>query len=206
METAMFGSVGELKTLLDGGLDPNLLAYVAPDASKTELLLARGATPDERALAAAASYRGSAPALRLLLDAGGKVSPGLLRAAATAGDAGAVELLIANGADPNHRSERGETALAAAAMANHPDTVRLLARHGAAVDVRLEDGMTPLIVAAILHRTPMVRLLLELGADPQAVDRFGYTALRHTGDIAHADPETAAALKLRTPTGLPPKP
>jgi hypothetical protein len=40
----------------------------------------------------------------------------------------------------------------------------------------------------------MVRALLELGADPAMVDKYGYTALRHTADIAGADPKTADLL------------
>jgi hypothetical protein len=46
----------------------------------------------------------------------------------------------------------------------------------------------------------LVRTLLDLGADPNVVDRFGYTALRHTEDISYADPETAVILRSVTAT------
>jgi hypothetical protein len=200
MTTALWGSVEELAALLDHGLDPNILPYVAPDVAKTELLLDRGAKPNARALSIAASFRHSAPALRLLIDRGAPVTQDALRQAATAGDTAALEVLLANGADPKVKPEQGESALTAAAMANHPAAVRLLVRHGATIDERDADGMTPLIFAAILHRTELVRTLLDLGADPNAVDRFGYTALRHTEDISYADPETAVILRGVTAT------
>jgi hypothetical protein len=196
METALFGSVADLKTLLPAGLDGNVLPYVVDDSRKVELLLARGVKADARSLSIAASLRGSAPVLRLLIANGAKATPGVLRQAAMSGDTESVAVLLANGVDPNQKPEQGDSPLAAAAMMNHLDVVRLLARNGAHVDPRGEDGMTPLIVSALLHRTTMTRLLLELGADPNVVDRYGYTALRHTGDIAHAAPETAAALRL----------
>ncbi|MGH8402873.1 MAG: ankyrin repeat domain-containing protein, partial [Gammaproteobacteria bacterium] len=51
METALFGTTADLKTALDGGLDPNsktaegttLLMMAAPDAEKVKLLIDRGA-------------------------------------------------------------------------------------------------------------------------------------------------------------------
>jgi hypothetical protein len=195
IETALFGSVADLKALLEGGVEGNVLPYVLDDARKVELLLARGAKADGRALSIAAGLRGSAPVLRLLIANGAKATPDVLRRAAMCGDAASVAVLIESGVDANGKPDQGDSPLAAAAMMNRLDVVRLLARHGADVDAHGEDGMTPLIVSALLHRTEMTRLLLELGADPKAVDRFGYTALRHTGDISHADPETALVLK-----------
>jgi hypothetical protein len=200
MTTALWGSVEELEALLDHGLDPNILPYVAPDVAKTELLLDRGARPDARALSVAASFRDSAPVLRLLIDRGAPVTPDALRQAATIGDTAALEVLLAAGADPRSKPEQGESPLLAATMGNHPAAVRLLVRHGAPVDERDADGMTPLTFAAIFHRTEVVRALLDLGADPKVVDRYGYTALRHTEDISYADPETAVILRSVTAT------
>ena len=51
------------------------------------------------------------------------------------------------------------------------------------------------MMAALMHRTEIVRMLLEAGADAKAVDKFGYTALRHTEDIAGGDSRTAEVLK-----------
>jgi hypothetical protein len=195
METALFGSVDELHALLDAGLDPNLLPYVAGDVDKVELALEHSAAPDARALAVAASFRGSAPVLRLLISRGVKPTPDALRNAAMVGDTSAIEVLLANGTDPRVKPEQGESALVAAAMGNRVEAVRLLARSGANVDERDGEGMTPLIFAAILHRTGLVRALLELGADPNVIDKHGFTALRHTEDIAHADPGTAIVLR-----------
>jgi hypothetical protein len=195
METALFGTVDELHALLDAGLDPNLLPYVAGDVDKVELAIEHSAQPDDRALAMAASFRGSAPVLRVLLSRGVKPTADALRNAAMAGDSAALELLIAKGADPRVKPGQGDSPLVAAAMGNRVEAVRVLARAGANVDERDADGMTPLIFAAILHRTGMVQALLELGADPNVIDKHGYTALRHTADIAHADPGTAVVLR-----------
>src|SRR5262249_8645715 len=86
---ALFGSVAELTALLDAGLDPNsktpggttLLMMAAHDADKVRVLLARGADAKVRsengtdALTIAATYRGTAGSMRLLLDAGADVQP-----------------------------------------------------------------------------------------------------------------------------------
>src|SRR5262249_712458 len=74
LRTALFGSVNELASLLEKGIDPNsktkngvtILMAAAPDAEKVRLLLARGADPKARgsagadALTIATAHRGSA--------------------------------------------------------------------------------------------------------------------------------------------------
>jgi hypothetical protein len=82
--TVLFGTLPQLTALLDGGLDPNsktkngttLLMMAAPDVEKVRLLIARGADVKVRgasghdALTIAAAYRGTAPSLQALIDAG----------------------------------------------------------------------------------------------------------------------------------------
>ena len=61
-------------------------------------------------------------------------------AAARAGNAAAVRLLLDRGADPNAREESlGETALMWAAAENHPEAVKLLVARGADVNARSND-------------------------------------------------------------------
>jgi ankyrin repeat protein len=87
-----------------------------------------------------------------------------LMQAALYGDADAVGLLLANGADPNIGNEAGATAL----MWAVPDLekTRLLLDKGADVNARSDDGRTPLLIAAgQFGGQAVVRLLLDRGAD-----------------------------------------
>jgi ankyrin repeat protein len=81
MATALFGTVAELKALLDGGLDPNsktaegtsLLMMAVRDVNKVKLLISRGADAGAKAktgftaLTAASTYGGNFESLKVLL-------------------------------------------------------------------------------------------------------------------------------------------
>jgi ankyrin repeat protein len=85
----------------------------------------------------------------------------------------------------------GATPFLLAARLGNLELMKVLASAGADLSVRLEDGRTPLIVAAQGETTgararggaaepralAAVKLLIELGADVNAVDRRGNTAL-----------------------------
>jgi len=88
VETAAFGTVNDLRKLLDQGLSPNaataagqttLLMMAAGDSAKLRLLLDRGADVNARAasgftaLMVAAQYGSSADTIGLLLDRGARV-------------------------------------------------------------------------------------------------------------------------------------
>src|SRR5688572_12835272 len=88
-ETMLFGTVAEVRALLDGGLDANAatasggttaLMTAAPHADKVRLLLDRGANVNARAksrysaLMVAAQYQESEAAINLLLDRGAQVT------------------------------------------------------------------------------------------------------------------------------------
>lgn len=148
-------------------------------------------------------------------DARGTVSHGqtILMTAARTGNAEVVRLLLDRGADVNAReSQLGETALMWAAADNHPDVVKLLVSAGAGVNVRsnaltfpqdrfgLEGVLTilprgswpPLMYASREGAAEAARALVELGADINAVDPDGTTALVHA--IANAHYDTAGVL------------
>jgi len=96
--------------------------------------------------------------------------------AAAFGSADAVELLLANGADPKAASNAGLTALHASR--GDARIVRLLLGHGADVRARTQLGKTPLIVAASSSGAEeAVRLLIEKGADVNEADSTGFTPL-----------------------------
>jgi hypothetical protein len=79
------------------------------------------------------------------------------------------EHLLQLGCDPEH-------CLWAAQFARDLDAIRLLARYGARIDPR-HEGVTPFLEAVKWSHFPEAELLLELGADPDAKDAAGMTAL-----------------------------
>jgi uncharacterized protein len=79
-------------------------------------------------------------------------------------DTAMIELLLANGADVNKRSEHGQTALYEAAMNGHVDCVKVLIAAGADVNSANSSGKTSLHVAVVRDRSAVVQLLLEHGA------------------------------------------
>ncbi len=81
------------------------------------------------------------------------------------GDAGAVRLLLDNGADPNVRNEAGASTLMWAV--DNLEKTRALLQRGADVNARSEDGRTALSIAASRFGSlAVVRMLLDSGADP----------------------------------------
>jgi ankyrin repeat protein len=115
-------------------------------------------------------------------------------------------LLLERGANPNAQLKRklwfrpsdhddawtgtaGTTAFWRAAFATDVEAMRLLVKHGADAQLASSEAVTPLMAAAGLgwtgnqHRTvpnswlPAVKYCLELGADINARDMFGYSAL-----------------------------
>ena len=79
------------------------------------------------------------------------------------------EFLLSRNADPNH-------CLFAAAYNDDARAIRLLARSGAALDEFVEGG-TPLLHAIQYSRFEAAKALLRVGADPNAKDAKGRTAL-----------------------------
>ncbi|XP_028918455.1 ankyrin repeat and SOCS box protein 6 [Ornithorhynchus anatinus] len=98
------------------------------------------------------------------------------------GLAHAADHLLRNGADLNFEDPvTYYTALHIAVLRNQPDMVELLVRHGA--DINRRDRIhesSPLDLAGEEpERLPCLRRLLELGADVNAADKHGKTALLH---------------------------
>jgi len=85
------------------------------------------------------------------------------------------EFLIKQGANPNAKNDDGITPLHLGA---YPEMVQLLFRLGADLNVRSNDGSTPLIIqAAEAEGYDVMEALLELGADVNAKDLKGRSAL-----------------------------
>jgi len=87
-------------------------------------------------------------------------------------------LLIAKGADVNVLNYDRQTPLHFAASSNHPDMAGLLLKNKAQLEIKDHWGRTPLVLGARERGGPeLIKLLLDSGADANAVDKFGGTAL-----------------------------
>lgn len=216
-ETVLFGSVGDVKKLLDGGLSANAalhgggstaLMLAAPDVAKMKLLLDRGAQADGRAknhysaLLVAASYPGSGAAMNLLLDRGARVRlpagqsapmfnafPILL--AAFAGNADMIPRLRKAGDrlddKMNFLGFSPLSPLLALATWKRPEVVRALLDAGAQVDEADGDGITSLGWAAIANDVETAKVLIQRRADVNHVDKKGMTPLLYAASIDFGD-------------------
>jgi len=149
-----------------------------------------------------AARSGDEVALKALLDGGAAIdeknSSGetALVVACLAGQPEAVALLIKRGADVVARNNRGMTALHGASYAGCADCARELLVAGASPgDAENRFKVTPSIVAAEENHPDILAMLLAAGADPEATERHGYTALTRAGFKARK--ETIAFLLAR---------
>jgi ankyrin repeat protein len=207
---ALFGTTMELLQLLESGLPVNtqtregttLLMMAAPNDEKVRALIARGANVKTRsasghdALTIASAYRGTAPSLRALLDAGAEANPPdsarvrrkPLVFAAMNGDVGNVRLLLDRGAEPYPE------ALAESITFDHADVVAALIRAGADVGLTERSGVNLLHWATITGRTDVIPLLTKAGVPLNDTDKAGFTPLMYAATIDFGDTATLRAL------------
>jgi ankyrin repeat protein len=108
------------------------------------------------------------------------------------GDVEAVRRLISAGVDINAFCETGKTAIHLAVFWDSIRMIKLLAELGADLDILDESGgSTPLMMAVTGRQAWAVRALIRSGANVNARNRYGYTALF----IAEKDPDTPLVIK-----------
>jgi ankyrin repeat protein len=210
IRTALFGTVAELKALLDSGLDPKsktgngttLLMFAAHDAAKVRLLISRGADVKVRAmsgtdaLTVAAAYRGTRDSLQLMLDAGAlpqapdgvstRHSP--LVFASMTGDLENVRLLLKRGAEPSAE------ALSEAVTFGYPEVLKSLIEAGADATITEGSGINLVHWATITNRPEVIPVLLDAKADINATDEFGFTPLMYAATVDEGNIDAATVL------------
>ncbi|RFU27471.1 hypothetical protein B7463_g8880, partial [Scytalidium lignicola] len=112
-----------------------------------------------------------------------------LQAAAFAGNAEVVRMLLDNGANINVRDEHGQTPLHRAAYQGHTAIVELLLSKGADINEADQQGRTALRWVANYGYEKLLGLLSLKGAQMDIKDEMGQTAMHraaHNGNIAIA--------------------
>ena len=109
-----------------------------------------------------------------------------LHAAAWAGDASRIAMLLAAGADPNPRDSHGRTPLHVAAFAQRRDALRALAKGGAELGALEDHRYDAVTIAAVADDEESLRLLLALGASAKlTTSRYDGTALIAAAHLGH---------------------
>jgi ankyrin repeat protein len=215
--TMLFGSVDQVKGLLDGGFDPNsatnagttALMMAAPNVAKMQLLMDRGANVNARAktgysaLMVAAQYGESATAaLNLLLDHGAEVrvadrqhapmfhaTPFFL--AAYSGNTEILPRLHEAGDALDEPmvliGTSSATALTGAVRLGNIDVARKLLDMGVAPDAAEPSGVTLLDRAVLGNQVDIAQLLIARGADVNRADKIGFTPLLYAASIDFGD-------------------
>ncbi|MEO9214563.1 MAG: ankyrin repeat domain-containing protein [Rhodanobacter sp.] len=104
--------------------------------------------------------------------------------------------LLDAGADPALAAHSGVTPLAAAVAARREALVALLLQHKVAADQRLPNDATALMVAAAMGYPEIVEPLLDAGADVNAVDAGGRSALHAAAQFGFEHNDSLRARRL----------
>ena len=118
------------------------------------------------------------------------------------GDMTYLRFLLAKGADPNMKDDKGTTPLLLAATAGATEMIQLLLAQGANVNLGNSSGETPLIRAVQGRDLATARVLLTAGADPDQPDLLAGKSAR---DYATDDARSPAMAKLLADTPKKPR-
>lgn len=186
----------------DNGVTPLWLACTNGNAAMVEKLLKAEANPNASLLRTGETVlmtcarAGNANAVKLLLARGADVNAKESRRGQTAlmwavaeKHAAIVRALIERGADVHastnvrtdiyDRTLGGFTPLLFAARVGDLESARILLDAGADVNEATPETGNTLVVASASHHEELALFLLENGANPNAADEYGMTALHH---------------------------
>ena len=158
------GDLGQARSWLDSGLDPEMLA----DRIGTGLMIA--------------AWNGDLPMMRLFLERGAKIGTSnalgeqALMQAAWRGQLAAVDLLIARGAHVDNPPMRWGP-LHYAVFAGHRAVALRLLERGADINARSTNGSSVLMMAIYEGHEPLAKELLARGADTSIRNDRGDGAL-----------------------------
>ena len=108
-----------------------------------------------------------------------------LLTASARGKLSKVSKLVEAGADVNHKSRNGQSALHLAALGGQVEVARYLLENSAEVNIKTGADLTPLMTAAQRGQRSVVDLLLRHGANIEARDNHDQTALLYAIDQEH---------------------
>lgn len=174
LSAAVKGGVEMTRLALDAGADANEVGEQGLTAADVAAMTGNVDVLNELKKAGACLERG--------LVVGNEMSHGPLTHALKEGRSRAARWLLKHGADANWSGLQGVTPLLTAiCWGARADDVKELIREGADVNKASKTGATPLMEASGGAGTSgslvFVRLLLENGADVNATDNYGETAL-----------------------------
>ncbi len=181
---AKMNDANEIKSLLNRGLDPNL---IEPARGDTGLILAL--------------RENSMKVFDVLINARdidieikARNGDNALMIASYKGNRAAVDALLAKGAQINRP---GWTALHYAAAGGHNEIVQLLLDKSAYIDAASPNNTTPIMMAARGGHILTVKLLLEAGADAMLKNDVGMTAIDFANSVGRQDIAEGLTYRLK---------
>jgi ankyrin repeat protein len=223
LDAALYDDAAVVRLLVNRGANPNArakdgataLILAAGDLAKVKALVEKGADVNAKStlgrtpLLVAVAQRDSFAIATYLIGHGADVNARdnsgdfitrgsgstALMLAVRSGDNRTVEQLMAKGVDVNVAMTTGGTALTEAVSVRNVEAVRMLIEHGTKVNLVFGPiQMTPLIWASFQECPEIVRMLIKAGAEVNAKDALGSTALVWASMSERDDAETVAAL------------